>query len=69
MQFNLPGGVSPLLISPRQAAALLGIDVRSLKHLALEAIPVPTRGAQVRRHVRYRLADVLAYGRGGRADG
>lgn len=68
MQVLLPGGGAPLLISPRQTAALLGIDVRTLKHLALEAIPVPTRGAQVRRHVRYRLADVLAFGRGGRGD-
>lgn len=57
----------PLLVAPRQAAQLLGVDVRTLKSLPLEAIPVPTRGAQVRRHVRYRLADVLAYGRGGRA--
>lgn len=69
MQVILPGGEHPLLISPRQAAALLGIDVRTLKHLPLEAIPVPTRGAQVRRHVRYRLAEIVAYGRGGRADG
>lgn len=64
----LPSEGLPLLVAPRQAAQLLGVDVRTLKHLPLEAIPVPTRGAQVRRHVRYRLADVLSYGRGGRAD-
>lgn len=64
MQTTPSGEGLPLLISPRQAAQLLGVDVRTLKHLPLETIPVPTRGAQVRRHVRYRLAQVQALGRG-----
>ena len=64
MHNALPEG-HRLLVSPRQAAELLGLDVRTLKHLPIPVVPVPTRGALVRRHVRYRLSDVQAFGRAG----
>jgi hypothetical protein len=51
----------PTLLTPRQAASLLRIGVHALPYLGLASIPVETRGRGARRHVRYRLVDVLKH--------
>lgn len=51
----------PTLLTPRQAASLLRIGVHALPYLGLVPIPIETRGRGARRHVRYRLVDVLKH--------
>lgn len=51
----------PTLLTPRQAASLLRIGVHALPYLGLAPIPIETRGHGARRHVRYRLVDVLKH--------
>ncbi|MBY0491910.1 MAG: hypothetical protein K2R93_18865 [Gemmatimonadaceae bacterium] len=50
----------PALLTPAQAARLLMVSVSVLPSLRLPEVPVPSRGAGLRRHVRYRLTDVIA---------
>lgn len=50
----------PALLTPAEAAALLNVKVRSVAYFEFKPIPVRSRGAGVRQHVRYRLVDVLA---------
>jgi hypothetical protein len=61
----VPPADLPALLTPAQAAGLLDCHKGLLPSLPLTPIHVRSRGIGVRRHLRYRLAEVLAFRHGG----